>query len=63
MDAHADFALTAIINVTAARLALVVAVNKQAGHSRTTARTGVVGLRIFRWEIRHPQIIMRIIGV
>jgi hypothetical protein len=53
----AHLALAAIIDVTAARLALVVAMNKHAGHSRTTARAGVVGLRIFRWEIRHRQII------
>jgi hypothetical protein len=45
------------IDVTAAQLALVVAMNKHTGHSRTTARAGVVGLRIFRWEIRHQQII------
>ena len=32
---------------TAARLALVVAVNKHARHSRTTARAGVDGLRVF----------------
>jgi len=57
MGTHADFAVTAIINVTAARLALVVAMNKQARHSRTTARAGGVGLRIFRWEFRHQQII------
>ena len=43
MGTHADFALTAIINVTAARLALVVAMNKHARHSRTTARAGVDG--------------------
>jgi hypothetical protein len=45
------------IDVTAARLALVVAMNKHARHSRTTARAGIVGLRIFRWELRHRQII------
>ena len=38
----------------------VSAMNKHAGHSRTTARAGVVGLRIFRWEIRHRQIIQEI---
>ena len=34
------FALAEIIDATATRLALVVAMNKNAGHSRTTARAG-----------------------
>jgi len=50
------FALTAIIDITATLLALVVAMNKHPGHSRTTARAGVFGRRIFRWEIRHKRI-------
>ena len=41
----AHLTLAAIINITAARLALVVAMNKHAGHSRATARAGVVGFR------------------
>ena len=37
------FALAEIIDVTAARLALVVAVNKNARRSRTTATEEVIG--------------------
>ena len=35
---------------TAARLTLVVAMNKHAGHSRATARAGGGGLRVFEFR-------------
>ena len=52
----ADLTLAAIIDITATRLALVVVMIKHARLSNATARTGVVGLRISRGEIRHGRI-------
>ena len=35
--------------------------NKHAGHSRTTTRSGVVGLRVLGRQIRHRRIVLEIV--
>ena len=35
--------------------------NKYAGHSRTTARAGVVGLRVLGRQIRHRRIVLNVL--